>query len=832
MLCLGVASWIAGERWVQERVSEELRRAGAAAGLRIGVLPSTVRLGYGGIELSAVGVEAARFKARVGVARVELAEPMGLLLRGELSLASVEIADVLVSLEATALGALAKPALVESPVSVDPEPSSPGFRIPGRLRGVPLHFRDVEIRGLGLRAVVAEAQASSRADGSAKASARVSVEGPMGRVQATVAWDGATLLVVPSGDELAELRVPGLGAVSLEYDSLSVDPGARRAIVARPRLALGVGKVAFSSASLSQELGTAGFVVAVAGGALTGIDGIEDAVFERARLVIDKGFRLRRLELDAVRADVSAPPGRLLSLVRPEGSVDATSSLDKGPSRATQLLDYASGVELLVKDAELSLGYLGWRFADATLEWRDGILEGRSELFEGQERRGTLAMDWAADDASEGEETLPKALHLRYSGSLLFDALRQRIERDGQRFRSAGEDRVELSLTRAAGALGFKGSLSMTSWAIEAVELAEEEVRDVGFFTELEGRLSEDRSELDVTFDPLEIGPLKLALELSLRRGASLPKMKLSVRMPRQACDNMLRAVPPGLRSDLAGMWLGGKAEFALSYEVDFTRVVEMYTARAAGKEKPYKSDFVLEGENGCRVTSAPRRVDAKALLRDDFVHAVTLEDGSVVTVGPGTESFVPYVMLPPLLRKGAVVTEDRAFFEHAGINPSLIRTAFEMDVYAGRFMYGGSTITQQLVKNLFFTRSKTLARKLQEWFVALYLETELSKERILELYLNCIEFGRGVYGIEPAAQQYFGKHCWDLLPEEVAFLMMCKPSPKDCQRLFDRQRGVRGVWREKVDFVLGRLTTLAGVIDEAEHQAALRRPIRFASPD
>jgi membrane peptidoglycan carboxypeptidase len=136
------------------------------------------------------------------------------------------------------------------------------------------------------------------------------------------------------------------------------------------------------------------------------------------------------------------------------------------------------------------------------------------------------------------------------------------------------------------------------------------------------------------------------------------------------------------------------------------------------------------------------------------------------------------------------------------------------------------------LVKNLFLTRSKTLSRKLQEGFLSLYLETELPKERILELYLNCIEFGRGIYGIEPAARQYFDKHCWDLLPEEVAFLMMCKPSPRDCQRLFDRQRGVRGVWREKVDFVLGRLHKLAGVIDESEHEAALARPIHFAAPN
>ena len=104
------------------------------------------------------------------------------------------------------------------------------------------------------------------------------------------------------------------------------------------------------------------------------------------------------------------------------------------------------------------------------------------------------------------------------------------------------------------------------------------------------------------------------------------------------------------------------------------------------------------------------------------------------------------------------VAAEDQKFFGHEGVDWDAIKESVEEDRKKRRFARGGSTITQQLAKNLFFTTHKSPVRKLRELVVARWLETDLSKARILELYLNVIEWGDGVYGAQAAAQRYYGK--------------------------------------------------------------------------
>jgi membrane peptidoglycan carboxypeptidase len=147
--------------------------------------------------------------------------------------------------------------------------------------------------------------------------------------------------------------------------------------------------------------------------------------------------------------------------------------------------------------------------------------------------------------------------------------------------------------------------------------------------------------------------------------------------------------------------------------------------------------------------------------------------------VGPENPDFVPYEQISPNLIAAIMTTEDNGFFKHRGWVTSEFRTALKRNLQRGGFRGGASSITMQMVKNVLLSQEKTLSRKLQELFLVWYLEHEIPKERILELYFNAIEFGPRIYGIGPAARHYFGKNASDLTPLEGAFFSSILPSPK-----------------------------------------------------
>jgi membrane peptidoglycan carboxypeptidase len=121
---------------------------------------------------------------------------------------------------------------------------------------------------------------------------------------------------------------------------------------------------------------------------------------------------------------------------------------------------------------------------------------------------------------------------------------------------------------------------------------------------------------------------------------------------------------------------------------------------------------------------------------------------------------------------------EDDGFYTHGAINVPSVFRAMVTNLVAGRVMQGGSTITQQLVKNLFLSKEKSYGRKMEEAALALLVDAALPKRRILEIYLNVIEWGPGLYGLVPAARHYFGKPPGALTPKEIAFLVCLIPSP------------------------------------------------------
>jgi monofunctional biosynthetic peptidoglycan transglycosylase len=142
-------------------------------------------------------------------------------------------------------------------------------------------------------------------------------------------------------------------------------------------------------------------------------------------------------------------------------------------------------------------------------------------------------------------------------------------------------------------------------------------------------------------------------------------------------------------------------------------------------------------------------------------------------------QAWVPLAHVSRHLIHAVLASEDQTFFGHAGVDWKAIQESLEKNVEKGRFARGGSTITQQLAKNLFFGTRKTPVRKLRELIVTRWLEADLSKARILALYLNVIEWGDAVYGCEAAAQHWYGKPAAALSETEAAGLAAMIPNPR-----------------------------------------------------
>jgi len=165
------------------------------------------------------------------------------------------------------------------------------------------------------------------------------------------------------------------------------------------------------------------------------------------------------------------------------------------------------------------------------------------------------------------------------------------------------------------------------------------------------------------------------------------------------------------------------------------------------------------------------------------------------------TKQWVGYAKISNNLKRALVVSEDGQFVHHEGFDWEGIQKAIEKNQRKGRFVAGGSTISQQLAKNLFLTPSRTPWRKAQEAVVTLMIEAVWSKQRIFEVYLNVIEWGNGVFGAEAAARHYYGISAAQLSSEQAARLAGMVPSP----RFYDRNRSAPGLAR-KAAIILGRM--------------------------
>ena len=383
--------------------------------------------------------------------------------------------------------------------------------------------------------------------------------------------------------------------------------------------------------------------------------------------------------------------------------------------------------------------------------------------------------------------------------------LRWSAEGDGRRFR-------------------FEGDVSGTGLSYFWTKICLVPLTDLAFSAVLSGELDLDQDRVSLRLDPWNVGPAVYGLEVWLERFRH-PQPKVGVRftVPRQPCQAVASSIPPAMIPRLEGMRFTGSMDLDLEVTVDLAGL-SFVSGGPVGRTVVKGATLRFDGDlEGCEARTLGRQVRLESLdgpLVFRIPPGEKPREEPPIDVGPGTPSYVPLERIPEPVWQAALATEDMGFFKHQGFKLGLIRRAIVLNLDRGWYVYGGSTITQQLVKNLFLSREKTLARKLEEAIIVWQLERRLTKERILELYLNVIEFGRRIYGIRAASQAYFHKEPEVLTPLGGAFLMATKPAPVYAWKVYQKRQFSRW-WVDRLRGILQRLWQEMQVLDEKTYLEA-----------
>src|SRR6266403_1338677 len=220
----------------------------------------------------------------------------------------------------------------------------------------------------------------------------------------------------------------------------------------------------------------------------------------------------------------------------------------------------------------------------------------------------------------------------------------------------------------------------------------------------------------------------------------------------------------------------------------------------------------------------AANEVAALATYRPSVVTRIYADDGQTVIGEFALEKRIPlkYDEIPPVMKNAILAVEDTRFYDHIGIDPIRIVGAVIKNVTTGTHE-GGSTLTQQLAKNLFLSKEQTIKRKVNEWALALQIERYYTKNQIMELYVNHMFLGANAYGMEAGAETYFGKQAKDLTLGEAALLAGVPKAPSDYSPTSNPARA-----KERRDLVLD-LMAKNGFAGQAEVDAAKAKPIQLA---
>ncbi len=360
-------------------------------------------------------------------------------------------------------------------------------------------------------------------------------------------------------------------------------------------------------------------------------------------------------------------------------------------------------------------------------------------------------------------------------------------------------------------------TLASSALVVTNVRLSSEPIGPMRIATQ--GALSWDLDEGSVQLEPFELSFGSID-ELKMSATASIDLVGDAIVVDAQSVDldyqravaSLPKALAPGEISDE----ISGSMKVKLELKGPLRR----------------PADWVLSVKLDLTALRQAARAQPHALTRQ-FVFKTTTSDGRAreIVVGPANPAFVPLAQVPRSLIRAVLLSEDSMFMTHQGFD------FFEMknDLFAQAeggdgVIRGASTLTQQLAKNLFLSREKTYARKVREAFLTLALEAAIPKERLLEIYLNIIEWGPGLNGLGEASRHYFGKPASALTVREAAYLATIIPSPVRYYSFFTKGE-LPEVWQRRVAELLTKMHSAGDLTDEG-YAEALEAPLHFARGD
>ena len=373
---------------------------------------------------------------------------------------------------------------------------------------------------------------------------------------------------------------------------------------------------------------------------------------------------------------------------------------------------------------------------------------------------------------------------------------------------------VEVAYERSSreATLSLKADLKGLNFFDERISSFD--LRDQSLRANLRARLSFADSTLVIERGDYVVSGIPLELTGSVEAFEACPTIHFAFRLLNIGLQDLLAKIPRGLIPLLEGVVIKGEMEFrfeggfnacdvdGLAYKmIPLTKGVKVEDMGSYIDFETPKGRFekeIIEGKD--------KQGDDKVTLRE---------------FGPGTPSWTPLELVPPNLIKVVTTTEDGSFFEHLGFSAYNIRKAFVQNIEKMDFYRGASTISQQVVKNVFLTREKTVSRKIQELFITWQLEETYTKEEILEIYFNIIELGPDIYGVKEAAQAYFCKRPRELNLLECLFLSSILPSPKLYSEEFYERGRITRAWSRYLERLLGIMVNRNKIsIEEKEFYA------------
>jgi len=398
--------------------------------------------------------------------------------------------------------------------------------------------------------------------------------------------------------------------------------------------------------------------------------------------------------------------------------------------------------------------------------------EGRLRTHGGGETDNGGRISWTLDFGSDGRHPEGRILLDEVPLALLVPVLPPELPLFRPERARVG---AELQLARRSeGQVDVEGRLALRDLALDSPSVARDPLQGVSF--SLEGKGALDPQVPTLTIHEGSVRARDVEVRLSGRVGFPAGGLVLEADavLPATPCGAAVQAIPRDALGELVGFSFDGNLAGSLRLIVD-TR-------------DPDRTEFEARVADGCRFEAVPALADLER-FRGPFVHRVREPDGSwfEMTTGPGTGNWTSIHRISPYFIHAVLAHEDGGFFGHAGFANWAIEGALTKNLRAGRVVWGGSTITMQLAKNLFLARERTLVRKVQEVLLTWWLESRLAKLDILELYLNVIEYGPGVYGVRAAAWHYFRRRPSELSPAESAYLASVLPAPKRYQTSYQR---------------------------------------------